>query len=48
MRHPAGPAVPQWMCAHVLGIEPAAEDEKPKPRRTQADKWATNYATARQ
>jgi superfamily II DNA or RNA helicase len=38
----------QWMCEHVLGIEPAAEDEKPKPRRTHADKWAMNYAAARQ
>ncbi|WP_442819725.1 helicase associated domain-containing protein [Streptomyces sp. NBC_00841] len=38
----------QWMCEQVLGIEPAAEDEKPKPRRTQSDKWALNYAAARQ
>jgi superfamily II DNA or RNA helicase len=38
----------QWMCEQVLGIEPAAEDEKPKPRRTQGDKWALNYAAARQ
>ncbi|MFD7121478.1 Helicase associated domain protein [Streptomyces sp. NPDC059922] len=40
--------VQQWMCEQVLGIEPAAEDEKPQPRRTQADKWAINYAAARQ
>ncbi|WP_369193117.1 DEAD/DEAH box helicase [Streptomyces djakartensis] len=40
--------VQQWMCAHVLGIEPAAEEEKPGPRRRQADKWALNYAAARQ
>ncbi|MEF9908572.1 helicase associated domain-containing protein [Streptomyces sp. P9-A2] len=40
--------VQQWMCEHILGIEPAAEDEKPKPRRTQADKWAINYEAARQ
>ncbi|KUM90246.1 helicase, partial [Streptomyces cellostaticus] len=40
--------VQQWMCEHILGIEPAAEDEKPRPRRTQADKWAMNYAAARQ
>ncbi|MGW1811276.1 helicase associated domain-containing protein [Streptomyces sp. NPDC002078] len=40
--------VQQWTCEHILGIEPAAEDEKPKPRRTQADKWAMNYAAARQ
>lgn len=40
--------VQQWMCAQVLGITPATEDEKPKPRRTQADKWAMNYEAARQ
>ncbi|MEW1552140.1 DEAD/DEAH box helicase, partial [Streptomyces tsukubensis] len=40
--------VQQWMCEHVLGITPATEDEKPQPRRTQADKWAVNYEAARQ
>ncbi|MFF2927131.1 Helicase associated domain protein [Streptomyces celluloflavus] len=40
--------VQQWMCEQVLGIEPAAEDEKPQPRRTQADKWALNYEAAKQ
>lgn len=40
--------VQQWMCAQVLGIEPAGGDEKPKPRRTQADKWTMNYEAARQ
>ncbi|MFJ4536660.1 hypothetical protein ACIP39_11930 [Streptomyces tibetensis] len=40
--------VQQWMCEQVLGIEPAGEDEKPQPRRTQADKWAMNYAAAKQ
>lgn len=40
--------VQQWMCEQVLGIEPAAEDEKPQPRRTQADKWAMNYQAAKQ
>ncbi|MEU9523285.1 Helicase associated domain protein [Streptomyces sp. NPDC048224] len=40
--------VQQWMCEQVLGIEPATEDEKPPPRRTQADKWAMNYQAARQ
>ncbi|MEW1754844.1 DEAD/DEAH box helicase [Streptomyces angustmyceticus] len=40
--------VQQWMCEQVLGIEPAGEDEKPPPRRTQADKWALNYEAARQ
>ncbi len=29
---------------HVLGIEPASEDEKPKPRTSQADKWAMHLA----
>ncbi|MEU8976049.1 Helicase associated domain protein, partial [Streptomyces monashensis] len=41
-------SVQQWMCEHVLGIEPAAEEEKPKPRRTHADKWAMNYTAAQQ
>jgi hypothetical protein len=40
--------VQQWMCEQVLGITPATEDEKPKPRRTQADKWAMNYQAAKQ
>ncbi|MFF3768547.1 Helicase associated domain protein [Streptomyces sp. NPDC001922] len=40
--------VQQWMCEQVLGIEPAPEDEKPTPRRTQADKWALNYEAAQQ
>ncbi|MFF8910902.1 DEAD/DEAH box helicase [Streptomyces olivaceoviridis] len=40
--------VQQWMCEQVLGIEPAAEDEKPPPRRSQADKWALNYEAAKQ
>ncbi|MFK4070420.1 helicase associated domain-containing protein [Streptomyces sp. NPDC029674] len=40
--------VQQWMCEHALGIEPATEDEKPKPRHTQADKWALNYQAAKQ
>ncbi|KOV94527.1 helicase [Streptomyces sp. NRRL B-1140] len=38
----------QWMCEQVLGIEPAGEDKRPKPRRTQADKWAMNYEAAKQ
>ncbi|MFB7300641.1 DEAD/DEAH box helicase [Streptomyces rubiginosohelvolus] len=40
--------VQQWMCGQVLGITPAAEDEKPPPRRTQADKWALSYEAAKQ
>ncbi|WP_228044132.1 helicase associated domain-containing protein [Streptomyces ferrugineus] len=41
-------AVQQWMCEQVLGITPATEEEKPQPRRTQADKWAANLAAAQQ
>ncbi|MFG2327631.1 Helicase associated domain protein [Streptomyces sp. NPDC048568] len=40
--------VQQWMCERILGIEFASEGEKPRPRRTQADKWAMNYAAAKQ
>ncbi|MGV4988713.1 helicase associated domain-containing protein [Streptomyces sp. NRAIS4] len=40
--------VQQWLCEQALGTEPAAEDEKPPPHRTQADKWATNYEAAKQ
>ncbi|CAL9278564.1 helicase associated domain-containing protein [Streptomyces sp. SudanB91_2054] len=40
-------AVQQWLC-EVLAITPATEEEKPKPRRTQADKCAMNYAAAKQ
>ncbi|MFI6063445.1 Helicase associated domain protein [Streptomyces sp. NPDC051286] len=40
--------VQQWMCEHILGIEPAGEDEKPKPRTSQAEKWAMHLAAARQ
>ncbi|MFD4034728.1 Helicase associated domain protein [Streptomyces sp. NPDC058637] len=40
--------VQQWMCEQVLGIEPASEDDKPPPHRTQADKWRLNYQAARQ
>jgi hypothetical protein len=41
-------SVQQWMREHVPGIEPAADEEKPKPRLTHADKWAMNYTAARQ
>ncbi len=40
--------VQQWLCEQVLGIEPATHDEKPKPRTSQADKWAMNFAAAKQ
>ncbi|MEV5879953.1 Helicase associated domain protein [Streptomyces sp. NPDC052101] len=38
----------QWMCEHILAIEPTGEDERPEPRRAQADRWALNYTAARQ
>ncbi|MFF4550495.1 helicase associated domain-containing protein [Streptomyces sp. NPDC001406] len=40
--------VQQWMLEHILGIQPATHDEKPRPRHTQADRWALNIAAARQ
>ncbi|WP_245685716.1 DEAD/DEAH box helicase [Streptomyces yerevanensis] len=40
--------VQQWMCEHILGIQPATDDEKPKPRTSQADKWAMHYEAAKQ
>ena len=40
-------AVQQWMCEHILGIQPATETEKPRPRTSQADKWAMNYQAAK-
>jgi hypothetical protein len=40
--------VQQWMSEHVLGITPATHDEKPKPRTSQAEKWALHLAAARQ
>jgi hypothetical protein len=39
--------VRQWMCGQVLGIEPAGEDEKPKPRISQGEKWAMHLTAAR-
>ncbi|MEU0068674.1 Helicase associated domain protein [Streptomyces sp. NPDC006332] len=40
--------VQQWMLGQVLGITPGSEEEKPKPRRTQAGKWDMNYEAAKQ
>ncbi|MFF7977385.1 Helicase associated domain protein [Streptomyces sp. NPDC007905] len=40
--------VQQWLCEQILGITPATEEERPKPRRSQADKWALNLAAATQ
>lgn len=39
--------VQQWICGQVLGITPAVENEKPPPRRTQADKQPLNYEAAK-
>ncbi|MFI1069503.1 Helicase associated domain protein [Streptomyces puniciscabiei] len=40
--------VQQWMCEHILGIQPATEDEKPEPRLPHANRWALNYTAAKQ
>ncbi|WP_406395960.1 helicase associated domain-containing protein [Streptomyces sp. NBC_00887] len=40
--------VQRWMCEQVLGITPATEEERPKRRRSQSDKWAMNYEAAKQ
>ncbi|WP_436319904.1 helicase associated domain-containing protein [Streptomyces massasporeus] len=40
--------VQQWICERILGITPATDDEKPKWRTSQADKWALNDEAARQ
>ncbi|MFE5771316.1 helicase associated domain-containing protein [Streptomyces sp. NPDC056485] len=40
--------VQQWMCDRILGIEPAGEDEMPKARTSQADKWAMHCTAAAQ
>ncbi|MET7520100.1 helicase associated domain-containing protein, partial [Streptomyces sp. NPDC005480] len=36
-----------WLLGHVLGLEPAGEDERPV-QRTQDHKWHLNMAAARQ
>ncbi|MFD6822923.1 Helicase associated domain protein [Streptomyces sp. NPDC060085] len=38
----------QWMLDSVLGLEPAGEGELQPERKTQADRWATHLAAARQ
>ncbi|MFJ7305672.1 helicase associated domain-containing protein [Streptomyces sp. NPDC099088] len=40
--------VQQWMLDSVLGLEPAGEGELQPVRKTQADRWATHLAAARQ
>ncbi|MEW2417326.1 Helicase associated domain protein [Streptomyces sp. NPDC046866] len=38
----------RWLLEHVLGVTRAAEAERPRPRRSQAEKWAEHLAAARQ
>ncbi|MFF4560061.1 Helicase associated domain protein [Streptomyces sp. NPDC001435] len=38
----------QWLCENVLGIGPAAAEERPKPRVSHAATWAVNLAAAAQ
>ncbi|MFF1343325.1 helicase associated domain-containing protein [Streptomyces sp. NPDC058290] len=38
----------QWTCEQILGIEPATEEEKPRQRTSQADKWAMRLVAAEQ
>ncbi|MFF8371877.1 MULTISPECIES: DEAD/DEAH box helicase [Streptomyces] len=38
----------QWLCEHILDIQPAADDDKPKPHTSQADKWALNLTAAQE
>ncbi|WP_425274786.1 helicase associated domain-containing protein [Streptomyces viridosporus] len=38
----------QWLCEQVLGIQSADVDEKPPPRRSQADIRALNLAATAQ
>ncbi|MFJ6509686.1 Helicase associated domain protein [Streptomyces sp. NPDC091879] len=40
--------VQQWMLDSVLGLEPAGEGELQPVRKSQADRWATHLAAARQ
>ncbi|MGW9362238.1 helicase associated domain-containing protein, partial [Streptomyces diastaticus] len=40
--------VQQWMLDSVLGLKPAGEGELQPVRKTQADRWATHLAAARQ
>lgn len=38
----------QWLLDSALGLEPTDEAEQQPTRRTQADRWATHLAAARQ
>ncbi|MBW5483432.1 DEAD/DEAH box helicase [Streptomyces bambusae] len=36
----------RWLLEHTLGLTPAAEAERPRPRRSHADAWAAGLAAA--
>ncbi|WP_078987863.1 DEAD/DEAH box helicase [Streptomyces sp. XY332] len=38
----------RWLLEHTLGVTGASASERPRPRRTQAEKWAEHLAAARQ
>ncbi|MEU2390519.1 Helicase associated domain protein [Streptomyces sp. NPDC007369] len=38
----------RWLLEHTLGVSPAGGAELPRPRRSQAEKWADHLAAARQ
>ncbi|MEW2372104.1 Helicase associated domain protein [Streptomyces sp. NPDC006656] len=38
----------RWLLEHALGLAPAAEEERPPPRRSHADAWAGHLEAARQ
>ncbi|MCB5180438.1 DEAD/DEAH box helicase [Streptomyces antimicrobicus] len=37
----------RWLLEHTLGLTPATEAERPRPRRSHADAWAAGLAAAR-
>ncbi|MFK0043747.1 Helicase associated domain protein [Streptomyces sp. NPDC090741] len=37
----------RWLLEHTLGVMEASASERPRPRRTQAEKWAEHLAAAR-
>ncbi|GAA0287509.1 DEAD/DEAH box helicase [Streptomyces polychromogenes] len=37
----------RWLLEHVLGLDPAGEEERPPPRRSHADAWAGHLEAAR-
>ncbi|MGW7102784.1 Helicase associated domain protein [Streptomyces sp. NPDC054838] len=38
----------RWLLEHALGLTPASEAERPRPRRSHAAAWAAHLAAARQ